>query len=111
MFCPFSPLQFNSLLRSNSKSQRIRTVLSTQVGCSHLVLVKASADARFVHVAFQAEDPEGEVVYPNYAKVASHIVDLEVRSMDEVAEERQGRGLGARVRPPLHLLLLPSQSY
>lgn len=102
-YAPFSPFQLHTLLRSNSKSQRIRTVLSTQVGSSHVVLVKASADARFVHVAFQAEDPEGEVVYPNYAKVASHIVDLEVRSMDDTAEERTGRGFGARVCFDLHL--------
>ncbi|KAI0720303.1 hypothetical protein C8T65DRAFT_9205 [Cerioporus squamosus] len=67
-------MDLHSLLRSNSKSQRIRTVLSTQT-----------------------EDPEGEAVYPNYAKVASHIVDLEVRSMDDTAEERTGRGFGARI--------------
>ncbi|PIL37316.1 hypothetical protein GSI_01009 [Ganoderma sinense ZZ0214-1] len=68
-------LDLHSLLRTNSKSQRIRTVLSTQ-----------------------AENPEHEhLVYPRYAKVSSHIVDLEVRSMDNVAEERQGRSLGARI--------------
>ncbi|KAI0722790.1 hypothetical protein C8Q76DRAFT_720319 [Earliella scabrosa] len=74
-------MDLHSLLRSNSKSQRIRTVLSTQ-----------------------AEDPDSEnPVYPNYAKVTSHVVDLEVRSMDEPVEERTGRGLGARVRAVLDL--------
>ncbi|TFK88922.1 hypothetical protein K466DRAFT_564462 [Polyporus arcularius HHB13444] len=67
-------MDLHSLLRSNSKSQRIRTVLSTQ-----------------------AEVSEGDAGYPNYAKVASHIVDLEVRSMDATAEERTGRGFGARI--------------
>ncbi|KAI0335644.1 hypothetical protein GY45DRAFT_1358424 [Cubamyces sp. BRFM 1775] len=64
-----------SLLRSNSKSQRIRTVLSTQT-----------------------EDPESDhLVYPNYVKLASHTVDLEVQSMEGPQDERQGRSLGARI--------------
>ncbi|KAH9899689.1 hypothetical protein C8Q73DRAFT_663319 [Cubamyces lactineus] len=64
-----------SLLRSNSKSQRIRTVLSTQT-----------------------ENPESEhLVYPNYVKLASHTVDLEVQSMEGPQDERQGRSIGARI--------------
>ncbi|KAI0353014.1 hypothetical protein OH77DRAFT_1438263 [Trametes cingulata] len=69
---------FHSLLRSSSKSQRARTVLSTQ-----------------------AEDPESEhLVYSNYVKLSPHAVDLEVQSMDDSAaavEERPGRGFGARI--------------
>ncbi|KAI0375823.1 hypothetical protein BV20DRAFT_1048085 [Pilatotrama ljubarskyi] len=70
---------FHSLLRSNSKSQRSRTVLSTQ-----------------------AEDPESEhLLYSSYVKLAPHAVDLEVQSMDDsaaaAAEDRPGRGFGARI--------------
>ena len=42
----FFSLQLHSLLRSNSKSQRIRTVLSTQVRCVRLVLHQVASDAR-----------------------------------------------------------------
>ncbi|KAI0772101.1 hypothetical protein BD413DRAFT_612923 [Trametes elegans] len=66
---------FTSLLRSNSKSQRIRTVLSPQ-----------------------AEDPEREhLVYSSYVKVSSHSVDQDVQSMVDSVEERPGRGFGARI--------------
>ncbi|KAI9000844.1 hypothetical protein BD414DRAFT_504770 [Trametes punicea] len=66
---------FQSLLRSNSKSQRISTVLSSQT-----------------------EIPENEhLVYPNYVKVSSHTVDLQLQTMDDTPEERTGRGFGARI--------------
>ncbi|KAI0638357.1 hypothetical protein C8Q77DRAFT_1070602 [Trametes polyzona] len=66
---------FHSLLRPNGKPQRVRTALSTQ-----------------------AEDPENEhLVYADYVKLSAHAVDLEVQSMDDNAEERPGRGFGARI--------------
>ncbi|KAH9850761.1 hypothetical protein C2E23DRAFT_298815, partial [Lenzites betulinus] len=66
---------FYSLLRSNSKSQPIPTALSTQ-----------------------SEVPEDQqLVYSDYVKLSAHAVDLQVKSMDDPADERPGRGLGARI--------------
>ncbi|KAL1946520.1 hypothetical protein VTO73DRAFT_14624 [Trametes versicolor] len=65
---------FYSLLRSNSKSRQIHTVLSTQT-----------------------EDPENQrSVYTDYVKLSAHAVD-EGQSMEDPAEERPGRGFGARI--------------
>ncbi|KAI0832603.1 hypothetical protein BC628DRAFT_1286424, partial [Trametes gibbosa] len=66
---------FYSLLRSNTKPQPISTAPPTE-----------------------SEVPEDEqLVYPDYVKLSAHAVELQVQRMDDPADDRPGRGFGARI--------------
>ncbi|OBZ76679.1 hypothetical protein A0H81_03939 [Grifola frondosa] len=82
---PSLTLQFHSLIRSNSKSQRVRAVLSVQA--------EESEDQRFLF--------EGDAI------VSSHLVDLDIAQMELASDERPGRGFGAKVRFVRELPIVP----